>query len=351
LSLPNTTLSYFQGNRLYLSQYITGTLSQQILSQPPSCCLGIIPLNLSTKDIGPVKTGHQPPQENALSPHLGIGSKGNLTPTLQPTQKGPFTFHRQGTLGVIQKTDQLINNILFSALNPQGPLADRREHYLRRQIFSDPSLQAHPADPGGGHDHRVEVLRLQLPDSGIKVPPQGNDSPSGVDPQKLGPSPEGGGPDSGLRGEFPQSPPLSGDQCISRILPLGYGPEVQARRKLGRDVFHAVHRQVDFPAQEGLFDLFDKEPLPPHLGEGHIGDIVPRGLDSDHLYMKGRMLLGDPLSHPCSLSQGERAPPGTDLYPLHSQYLKGCPLSLRSSLAFWRVSCCHIKMLHAFNSY
>jgi hypothetical protein len=40
-----------------------------------------------------------------------------------------------------------------------------------------------------------------------------------------------------------------------------------------------VHGQVDAAIQNGLLDLFDKQPLAAHFGQRDIQNLVPLGLD------------------------------------------------------------------------
>jgi hypothetical protein len=55
---------------------------------------------------------------------------------------------------------------------------------------------------------------------------------------------------------------------IPRVFSLRENPEFQAFGELARDILHAVHRQIHFPAQQGILDFLDKEPFAPDFAEG-----------------------------------------------------------------------------------
>ena len=50
-------------------------------------------------------------------------------------------------------------------------------------------------------------------------------------------------------------------------------------RKLGRQIFQTVHRQIDASLGHRLFDLFRKHSFRSHFGEGNVEDFISCRLD------------------------------------------------------------------------
>ena len=81
---------------------------------------------------------------------------------------------------------------------------------------------------------------------------------------------------------FAPSPQLRqrlADQRVARIFALRDRRQRQARRQLRRHILQAMHRQVDRPRQQRLFDFLGEQSLAADLRQRHVGDLVAGGLD------------------------------------------------------------------------
>jgi hypothetical protein len=74
---------------------------------------------------------------------------------------------------------------------------------------------------------------------------------------------------------------ISGNQNVQGVFPFWDDTNAKAWRDFSRHVLHAMDSQVDVLFQQGCFDFLDKETFAPHLSEGYVQDLVPRGLDLD----------------------------------------------------------------------
>ena len=93
--------------------------------------------------------------------------------------------------------------------------------------------------------------------------------------QELRLAPQTAGPDPRAAGQIRQPCACPGYQNVCGILAPGDGGDREARRKIGRDVLHAVDREVHPAGQQRLFDLLDEERLPANLGQRDVQDLVP----------------------------------------------------------------------------
>src|SRR6266576_4814353 len=82
----------------------------------------------------------------------------------------------------------------------------------------------------------------------------------------------------------------------------------QARGK----ILERVHRDVDAPVQERVFDLFGEEPFPFELMERPVHLSVAARLDHDDL--GAHAVFGEPVAHPVRLPPRELAAPRPDLH-------------------------------------
>ena len=88
-------------------------------------------------------------------------------------------------------------------------------------------------------------------------------------------APQTAGPDPRAAGQIGQPCACPGNQDVCGIFAPGDSRNGEARREIGRDVLHAVDREVHPAGQQRLFDLLDEERLPAHLGQRDVQDLVP----------------------------------------------------------------------------
>jgi hypothetical protein len=132
--------------------------------------------------------------------------------------------------------------------------------------------------------------------------------------QNLHLAPETAGPHPPAGRDLPQRCVPVGNEGVPAILPLRHRAQGAAGGHLRGHVLEAVHRQVNLPGQQGLLDLLDEQPLAPDLGQGHILEFVPGGLD-DHQFGGQPGVEGlEAGLHPAGLGQGQGTAPGADAH-------------------------------------
>ena len=93
--------------------------------------------------------------------------------------------------GVVQRGEQGAGRLVVAtALDPQGPLADRRQEPGRAEPLGDVGVEAEPAEAGLGQDDGVELAVERLVQPGLDVPPDPDDV-------QVGPAGGGAAPDGG----------------------------------------------------------------------------------------------------------------------------------------------------------
>ena len=80
------------------------------------------------------------------------------------------------------------------------------------------------------------------------------------------------------RAEF-QIAQLAADNGVVRFGALRYRGDGEARRQFGREVFQAVHGEIDAAFEQRFFDFFGEKPLAADFTEGRIVNPVARGPD------------------------------------------------------------------------
>jgi hypothetical protein len=134
--------------------------------------------------------------------------------------------------------------------------------------------------------------------------------------QKLDLPAQAPGPDPRPLWKGREREPMTGDQDIIRGLASKDGADHEARRKIGRQVLEAVHREIDPILEEGFFDLLDEQPLPAGARQRGVEDPIPRGPDRDDRDLQprppGRQFGRDEVG----LSKGQSAPSRAEPYPL-----------------------------------
>ena len=119
--------------------------------------------------------------------------------------------------------------------------------------------------------------------------------------------------------------PAPADERVTRIDASRSRRDVEALGQLGGDVLHGVDAQVDRLGQQLDFELLGEQTLAAHLGQRHVEDLVPRGLDDLQLNRKAGDLFHQPLDV-LRLPEGELAAPGPD----HQLLSARCQLNLPS---------------------
>src|SRR5438876_2387163 len=77
-----------------------------------------------------------------------------------------------------------------------------------------------------------------------------------------------------------QAPVFLGAEHVARIFTLGDCDDFEFPRNFRRQVFQAMHGQIDATLRQGLFYSLCEHAFRADLGKRHIGDFVARGFDN-----------------------------------------------------------------------
>ena len=122
---------------------------------------------------------------------------------------------------------------------------------------------------------------------------------------------------SGAANWFRRAPPsFSGapDQRVARIFPLRNRRQDQTRRQFRGHVLQAMHRQVDPPVEQRLFDLLGEKPFPAHLRQRHVLDLVAGGFDNLDPGLRAEALVSRKCDGPARARVGNLGEPITIIY-------------------------------------
>ena len=104
-------------------------------------------------------------------------------------------------------------------------------------------------------------------------------SRSGLTRFELGLPPQAAGAHARSVRQIFNAAEFSRAQHVARILTLGDGSDFEFRRNLGRQVFQAVHSQIDAFFRQRFFDFLGEHAFGSDFGQSNIGDLVAGGVD------------------------------------------------------------------------
>ena len=155
-------------------------------------------------------------------------------------------------------------------------MPDGRTNLLRREQFRNPVGPAQPPQAGRGQNDGVIETLIELAQPRVQIPSNVLDHEIRPQPPQLRGAAQRAGADARAGFEIGQ---FAAHQGVEGKLALGDRRHGQARGQERGQVLQAVHRQVDAPIQQRLFDLLREEAFGAHLGERHVSDLVARGAD------------------------------------------------------------------------
>src|SRR5262249_14554099 len=94
--------------------------------------------------------------------------------------------------------------------------------------------------------------------------------------QELHFAPQRRGADATFRRQLEQLLPASRNEHVARIFAAWNTADDEARRELGRHVFHGMNGEVRAAVEQRFFDLFDEQALAANLGQAAILHAISR---------------------------------------------------------------------------
>jgi hypothetical protein len=225
---------------------------------------------------------------------------------------------------VIERTDQTVGRpVVLASLYRNGALTHSRQDERFIQVLGYSISAAEPAKARRGQNYCVILALIELSQSRIHIAANGLDYEIRTRGQDLGVAPKAAGADAGAAWQLLEgTDPGSRHQRIADILALADCAYVQARRKVGRQVFETVDRQVDSMVKDGIFKFFGEQALA-LLAQLWKRDVLhPVAGCRNDLYfdLNARMAGFELRLDPVGLPQGELAAPRSD-YQLISQFI------------------------------
>ena len=295
-----------------------GAQADQDLGHPPAEAVGVVeragrrggdPLPAVGVEHGGVE-GEQAPSTSRAKAARGI-----MQPPSSSARTRRSATHRAMGRRVVQRGEQgERRRVVGPALDPQGPLPDRRQEPRRAEPLGDVPVQARAGagPPRPGPRRRARRSRAlfsrvstfpRTPDDRSGRAGRGAAAPAGG-ASRCRPSPRG----AGRRGSG--APGRSG----RRPRPRGAGRRPGSGRRgrcVGRS-FRLWTATSTEPVGQGPLDLLGEQPGPADRGQRRVPVAVALGLDLDQLDRQARVERPEPVGDPARLPAGQVAPPGPD---------------------------------------
>jgi hypothetical protein len=222
-----------------------------------------------------------------LLPFVGCkGSDRDLAAPFEGAQEGAFG-RGSGTGELVLEWLEQSNGPLVVSTDgdPESTLPCCREPRRCGEHLTDQIEVPESRDTGMGQDGGVEVAFAEPAEAGIEVSAEVVHDEIGAQVTELRAAAERTRADPCAGREFGEGtgPPGRRNQHVAWVFPIEYRTHDEPIDQDGRHVFERVDRRIDLAREDGAVEFLGEEALIADLGEGHIGDPVPRGLEDPDL--------------------------------------------------------------------
>src|SRR5689334_20481091 len=144
----------------------------QFASQLGAERLGVVDVALApAADLAAaVRLQHQPVDRQPVAAEFGEPGDRSAAGAVESSEHGAFGPRARGSTGVMNRVEQRSNRLVAGAtLDREHTLADRRQHYLRRQDLGGEVRLAQPLEATKREHDRIELAFLQFSQSRVHV--------------------------------------------------------------------------------------------------------------------------------------------------------------------------------------
>jgi len=234
---------------------------------------------LGGEGLGAVRRGEEGIHDYAVAADAGVGGGGAATTHAELFEEGALGGDGAPSGGMVDGLEEGEGVVVVLAyFDSQSALAGVGDKLFCREVLGDFGLEAEADEASGGENNAVVVRAEGFVDSSVHVTTDGEGLEVGPEAAELGGAAGTAGADSSAWRELVQGHVFFADEDVAGVDALGDGGDGEAGRRDGREVFEAVDGEVDFLAEEGVFDLFDED-APAKRGKGNVGGFVAASAD------------------------------------------------------------------------
>ena len=192
------------------------------------------------------------------------------------------------------------DGIAGANFDTERTLPSGRTHHVRRDELPDELRPAQAVEPGGGEDDGVVLAFFKFSQASVHVAAQRMNLEIRAARLQLGLPSQARCPNFRTVRQIVDARILLRAEGVAGIFARGDRGNFKFGRELGRQVFQAMHREVNTAFDKGLFDLLREHALGADLRQGDVGDFVARCLDDLEfdlvalLAQEGRDVIGLP---------------------------------------------------------
>src|SRR5262245_6880585 len=246
------------------TQDLFRALASQILGRLLAQGLGFFPWadDVRPRDAAPIGRRHERPQAQVLAALFRERAKRNRAAAAESAAHGALSAHAERHRCVDERRKQRGDvRSRLEAFDAERALAGRRQAVLRVEARADALAQAEPDQSGDRQDHGVVLAAVELGEARLDVATQQLRLQVWMALEYLRRTPQAGSSYHRSFRHFPERRKLRGDKRVSWILALEDGGDAEARRQLGRQVLHRVHRELRAAVGQRVLQLLHEQAL------------------------------------------------------------------------------------------
>ncbi len=152
-------------------------------------------------------------------------------------------------------------------------------HYFRGDHLTDQLRLAQTVQAGGGENNGIVVAGFELAKASVNIAADRMNLKIRTKRLQLGLTAQAAGANVCLLRQCFDGCKLHGTKNVAWIFAGGDGGNFEIGAQFGRQIFQAVHREVNTVFDKSFFDFLGEHALGADFGERNVGDFIARGLD------------------------------------------------------------------------
>ena len=197
-------------------------------------------------------------------------------------------------------------------LDSQGPLASGRQHDFDWEELSNLRLQSQTEHSSRRHNYAIDLPLAHFAEARVHIPTDVLYLELSVQGEQLRSAAQAAGANTPGARDVGEPPAVTPDKRVAHLIPLRHRAQVQPGRQRGRHVLHAVHSQLDFLAQQCVFDVLHKKAFATNTWQGVLAVSIPRSANHHKFRREPRVMRPQGLSDPAGLPEGHGTAAGAE---------------------------------------